>query len=144
MASWRDDATEEAQDDLDELVNAAMVFAQRMLYRHREFYPYAVALEANGETRMLGANEGDNYPSSTDLLRGLIDGLRNQRDALIAAAVVADVRVADSDAIRVECEHRDGHAIVVLLPYKKYRLKRGVEYGELSASAGEPKIWTTA
>lgn len=45
-------------------------------------------------------------------------------------------------AVRVELEHREGHAIADLLPYKKRRLRRGVEFGELGASAGEPQVWT--
>jgi hypothetical protein len=56
---------------------------------------------------------------------------------------VADVRVGESDAARVELEHRDGQAICVLLPYKRRRLRRGVDYGELGAAPAQPRIWSS-
>jgi hypothetical protein len=56
---------------------------------------------------------------------------------------VADVRADGSDAIRVQIEHRKGHAMYVLMPYRKRRLKRGVEYGSLTAGSGTPQVWNT-
>jgi len=61
---------------------------------------------------------------------------------LRAVALVADVRAVGSDAIRVEIEHREGQAMFVLMPYKRRRLKRGVDYGDLTAGAGHPQIWS--
>jgi hypothetical protein len=43
--------------------------------------------------------------------------------------------------VRVELEHRDGHAICVLLPYGKQRLRRGIDYGDLRATPGPHRIW---
>jgi hypothetical protein len=58
------------------------------------------------------------------------------------AALVADVRTSDSDAIRVQVEHQEGQAIGVLLPYKKKRFGRGVEYGQMQATGAERQVWT--
>ena len=38
-------------------------------------------------------------------------------------------------------EHREGHAIAVLLAYKKKRLRRGVEFGDLAAAPGAQQVW---
>jgi hypothetical protein len=46
--------------------------------------------------------------------------------------------------VHVELEHRDGQAIRVLLPYKRRRLRRGVDYGELGAAQGQPRIWSSS
>lgn len=56
-------------------------------------------------------------------------------------AVCFDVWLPDSDAIRVELEHRDGQAIAVLLPYKKKRLGRGFDYQDLRAAATDKMVW---
>src|SRR5262245_31089953 len=116
--SWRETASQEAQDDLDGLVNATLPFAQQMLARHGEFFPFAAAVTADGTVELLGADPGaDARPAGTDVLDQLIGGLRGRAGNLRAAALVADVRAGESDAVRVELEHRDGHAICVLLPY---------------------------
>jgi hypothetical protein len=56
-------------------------------------------------------------------------------------ARVADVRTADSDAVRVELEHSEGPSLAVLLPYKKRRLRGGFEYGNLAATVATPAVW---
>jgi hypothetical protein len=143
VTSWRDSATQQAQDDLDGLLDASLPFAQEMLDKHGEFFPYALAVSASGETMQMAGDpgEGASSPPSVAVLQTLVDGLRAVRDTLRASAVVSDVRLSDSDAIRVELEHAEGEAIVVLLPYRRKRLRRGIEYGETSASQGERQIW---
>jgi hypothetical protein len=42
------------------------------------------------------------------------------------------------DAIRVDLEHVDGHALTVLLPYTK---GRQVDFGRLRAQPGRRQIW---
>ena len=112
-----------------------------MLDRDGEFYPYGVALSDQGETRMLAGYGGGEHPTSAAMHETLISGLRGDRDSLRAAALVANVRANGSDAVQVELEHRDGHAIVVHLPYKKRRFGRGIEYGQLAAGDGSRQIW---
>lgn len=142
VTSWRDSATQQAQDDLDGLLDASLPFAQEMLDKHGEFFPYALAVSGSGETMQMAGDPGEGeQPSSVAVLQILVEGLRAERDTLRAAAIVSDVRLSDSDAIRVELEHAEGQAIVVLLPYRKKKLRRGVEYGETSAGQGERQIW---
>ncbi len=141
MASWREAASQQAQDDLDGLMNESFPFAQRMLAAHGEFHPYAVGVARSGDLRMFAADPGgEDQTVRTDVLRLLVDGLRSERDALRAVAVTSDVHVSDSEAIRVELEHRDGIAIAVLLRYRHVN-GDGVEYGDLTAGPGEAQIW---
>jgi len=140
--SWREAASQEAQDDLDGLVNATLPFAQQMLERHGEFFPFAAAVTSDGTVELLGSDPSpDDRPASTDVLNQLVGGLRDQVGNLRATALVADVRAGESDAVRVVLEHRDGHAVCVLLPYRKQRLRRGIDYGDLRASPGPHRIW---
>jgi hypothetical protein len=114
-----------------------------MLDQHGEFFPYCVALESSGEARMIAGDPGQGErPPSTEVLATLVQGLRRERELLRAVAVVSDVRTAVSDAVRVELEHSEGPAMAVLLPYKKKRLRKGVDYGALGASAAQPAVWT--
>jgi hypothetical protein len=142
VTSWRDSASEQAQNDVDSLLNAALPFAQEMLERHGEFFPYGVAIDLDGAEHMVSTYDGDERPPSQAVLETLVQGYREQRDGLRAIALVADVLANGSDAIRVEVEHREGQAMYVLMPYKKRRLKRGIEYGDLTAGVGRPQIWS--
>jgi hypothetical protein len=145
MSSWRDSASQQAQDDLDSLVNACLPFAEEMLQRRGEFFPFGASISMAGETSMLGGDPGQGeHPQSGEVISTLVDGLRRQRGALRAAAVAADVRTPNGDAIRVELEHAEGQAIAVLLPYKKKRFGRGFEFLPLQAGLGQSQIWTDA
>jgi hypothetical protein len=141
--SFRDSASQQVQDDLDGLMNAALPFAQRMLAEQGEFVPYGVARELDGETRMVAVDRGHGRPpTNSDLLVALVHRLRSERDSLRAVALVSDVHLAASDAIRVELEHREGHATAVFLPYTKKRLPRGVEFGDLEARLRTQQVWS--
>ncbi len=145
MASWRETASQAAQDDLDGLLTPALGFAQQQLDRHGEFYPYAVVIDDDDQQRMIAADTGDDRPASADLITTLVATLSEQRDRLRAAAIVADVRVSEigSDAVRLTLEHREHVALTVLLPYRPRRSGRGIDYGKIQAGAAAAFIWPT-
>jgi hypothetical protein len=143
MTTWRDSASQQSQDDLDGLLNVTLPFAQQMLAKNGEFYPFGAAVTASGETRLIARDSTDGeHPASADVLSSLLAGFRQTRADLRAVAICSDVRLPDSDAVRVELEHRDGHAMAVLLPYKKKRLGRSVQYDEIRGGAAEQRVWT--
>jgi hypothetical protein len=144
MTSWRETTSQQAQEDLDALLELTLPFAQQQLAEHGEFFPFAAAVGADGAPRLIAADPGrGERPASTDVLDQLVGGLREQAGDIRAAALVADVRVGESDPARAELEHRDGQAICVLLPYKRRRLRRGVDNGELGAAPAQPRIWSS-
>jgi hypothetical protein len=143
VASWRDVASQQAQDDLDGLSNTTLPFAKQMLEKSGEFFPFGATVAVSGETAFLAGDPGQGeHPRSTDVLSLLVDGLRIKRADLRAVATCFDVRLPDSDAVRVELEHQEGQALAVMLPYKKKRLGRGVEYGDLRAGVANKQVWT--
>ncbi len=79
--------------------------------------------------------------ASGEVRASLLDGVRQAREKFRAIAVCFDVRLPDSDAIRVELERRDGQAIAVLLQCKKKRLGRGFDYHDLRAATADKTVW---
>jgi hypothetical protein len=124
-------------------LNAALPFAQQMLAKQGEFFPYGVAMSRDGQIAMIAGYTGTEKPPSTEVLAVLYEGLRTKAEENRAAAVVSDVRLRGegTDAIQVEVEHREGIALKVFLPYRKKRLGGGLATGEMRGEAGERRIW---
>jgi hypothetical protein len=143
MSTWRDAASTEAQADLDRLLNAALGFAQQELTTRGEFYPFAAAIDTDGEAEMVAArpDPNDEHPSSADVVDACVAALVSQRDHIRAGAVVATIRTSDGDAVRIDLEHAEAHALTILVPYSKKRFKKTVEFGQLRAQAGQRRIW---
>ena len=143
MPSWRDSASQQCQDDLDALLRVMLPFAQQMLVESGEFFPFGAAMSSSGDSKWFAADLGlGERPPSAAVLASLVDGLRQTRSDYRGAALGLDVRLTDSDAVRIELEHQEGVAIAVLLPYKKKRIGRGIEFGELRAATTGKRIWT--
>jgi hypothetical protein len=144
MSSWRDTASAQCQSDLDGLLNASLPFAQQMLAKHGEFFPYAASVSASGEVGLAAGHTGSERPASTEVLELLYEGFRGRAGDLRAVAIVSDVRLRETgeDAISIELEHREGLAMVLLLRYKKRRFG-GPAYGNMTAEAGSRRIWST-
>jgi len=139
MASWRDSASAQAQNDLGGLLEPALGFAQQQLAQRGEFFPYAVVVRTDGQTEMVSGrpDAGNDRPASIDVIAACRTTLAERRDRLRAAAIVADVRLpGGGNALQAELEHTEGPALTVQLPYTKKRFGRSIEYGQLSAGAG--------
>jgi hypothetical protein len=142
MASWRDTASDQAQADLDALLNAVLPFAEQTLSKRGEMFPFGAAVSSQGQLEMLAGDPGSGErPTSEAVLRALYDGARASCSTRRAFAFVAYVRADGADAVRVELEHQEGAAIVVLVPYSHSRLKKKVAFGQISGGMGSPNIW---
>ncbi|MBC7782341.1 MAG: hypothetical protein H7144_00760 [Burkholderiales bacterium] len=125
-------------------MNTLIPFAQQMLAKNGEFYPFGASMGKEGELTHVGASTGSEHPASQELIKLLIAGF--QRDAaegnLRAAGICIDVRIVlpgaieKSDAICVQLEHVNGEAIEIYVPYRKGWLGK-IKYGELFASKGK-------
>jgi len=144
MASWRDTTPQAAQDDLDAMLSMALDAALNLLTKNGEFFPFGVTVGQDGQVGLAAADPAlGEKPDSTAVLANLYAGAAANREGYRATAFVADVTANGSHAIRVEAEHRDGGpALVVLMPYQRKGLvKKVVTYGQMSAAAGERRIW---
>lgn len=142
MSSWRDIASPQAQNDLDQLVGTAIGFAQEQLSAHGEFYPFAFVIDSAGNTEAVRARPASDHPASSELIDACLATLTSRRHQIRATALTADVRIAqhDTDAIQADLEHADGHALTIVLPYTRKRRGR-IDYGQINASAGPRHIW---
>lgn len=138
----------DARLDSEELLNAVVPLAKKMLNEHGEFYPYGGVMKPNGQIVSVGAREGNEHPPSPEVVDLLREGFKTgaQSNEYKATAIVCDVTITlpgsedKSDAIAVALDHRDNYSVVVLLPY---RIADGeVEYGEILAQAGENDIFS--
>lgn len=96
----------------------------------------------DGLTALSAADPGvGERPNSNDVLALLRDGVTAVKDSLRAAAYVADVRVEGGEAIRVELEHSESVAIVVLVPYSRSRFRKSVKVDEMRVQLDELHVW---
>ena len=139
-----------AHPDLDELTNLLLPFAQEMLKKHGEFFPFGGSMNTSEEIAYVGGHTADEQPSSQDVIDLLLRGFREQAKSsdLRAAAICFDVRTippgqsVKADAICVRLEHSNGEAVHVFLPYRRGSQER-YSFGELFAERGERDIFVS-
>jgi hypothetical protein len=140
----------EPTEEIQELLNFLLPQAERMLNEHGEFYPYAAALDADGEMSAVPADIETDDPDVGDVLVALHNGLREQaaEGSIRASAIAADVTLTDpdsgetTDAVQVELDHADGDPVDIYVPYETE--PTGVKFGELVAAQGREPVFTGA
>jgi len=133
--------------DLDALLEPLLQFAQDMLRKHGEFFPFGNVMTTEGEIQLVAGLAGTEHPPSTEVIDLLVAGARARAMAgeIRATGICYDVRVRgvdgkSTDAIAVALEHRAGDSVEVLVPYSKRRFG-GLQFGELTAGRGERRIF---
>lgn len=132
--------------ECDSLMNMIFPVAEQMLQESGEFHPYGAALKENGEYVCLSGYDGNDHPSSKNIIRLLKDGfiLGAESGVYKATALIFDVKVTlpseqKSDAIAVALDHRDNYSVIVFFPYQ---LKNGqLSLGEAFANKGDADIF---
>jgi hypothetical protein len=139
------------RDELDEVLNALLPFAQEMLQKHGEFYPLAAAMTREGEVVSVAGDVGSEQPDPRELADFLFDALRQmaQNGEVKASGVCMNVTVSGDesgtlgDAIGVFLEHAEEEPVEVFLPYARRRL-RGYAFEELFANPGQRRVFEAA
>jgi len=150
VTSWRDDTSQQVQDELDDLLDVSLRAAQQRLDDVGEFYPFAVTIAELGRAGVLTPQVQTGPRAVADVAEVFElcwTTLRAEADTARAAAVVTNVGGPDGDAIAVALEHREGPAIEVFLPYVAQGKRNGKKppqrhrFGELQAAPGQSRIW---
>ena len=142
--SWRDGASAETQADVDGLMRAALNLAAQRLTADGGFYPVAATLSRAGELVFLTGPEslGDS-PTTEEVLESLYAEAPAYAASQRAFAFVADVSDADGrPGVRLEIEHKDGVALVLLVPYTREAAGEPITYGEMHGAVRHMQIWT--
>ena len=134
------------KDEIQQLLNYLLPYAEEMLSKDGEFYPYAAMMDAGGEVQAVSAASGAR-PDVGELLIALHAELREQAagGAIRASGIAADVTLTDpdsgetTDAVQLELDHAEAEAVDVYVPYETDA--EGIKFGELVAAAGRTPIF---
>lgn len=145
MADWRDDASEEVQDDFDRLAEVTLAAARSFLDLEGQFLPFPMAIKTDGELAPIGREQPKppTPPDVGEIMDGLVGLLRERRGSIRALAIGADVLIPDEmmDAVEVRLEHESGLALKILVPYTIDSLDDSYLYEEPRITPGDRIIW---
>lgn len=119
-------------------------FAQSMLERSGEFYPFGAHIDADGKMTAVGGHDGKEHPLPQDLYQFLASALTTgaRNGEILVAALAANVNVPAEvsapwpDAIRVHIE-ADGYARFLYIPYRLIE-KKGLFRKKTVAELSKP------
>ena len=145
----------QTRDDANELLNAAVNYARRMLRRYGEFGPFGFSLNGSREVVNETVPRKDLPPDPSMLLQLLQDQLveRSGKKEIIAAATAANVTMTKtsaegfSDALLVEIEHQSGYCIKAFVPYRigggqlRGLLPRYIRFGAVQVQDGVARLF---
>lgn len=142
MTSWRDTTSEQAQADLDQLLDEVLPMAESTLGRAGEVAPFVAGIDAEGEVSVLTIDVVHGAEAQEEALGTLLEAARSIADDHRAFAFVAEVVAAEGHQVQVELEHREGTAIRVVADYDRSRLRRQVTRTAMRAKAARPVVWS--
>jgi hypothetical protein len=145
MADWRDDASDEVQDDFDRLAEVTLAAARSFLDLEGQFLPFPMAIKTDGELAPIGREQPKppTAPDVEEVMDGLVGLFRDRRGSIRALAIGTDVLIPDEmmDAIEVRLEHQSGLALKILVPYTIDSLDDSYLYEEPRITPGDRIIW---
>jgi hypothetical protein len=137
-----------ATEEIQELLNFLLPHAERLLNQHGEFYPYAAAVDSDGDLAPVPPLVETDDPDVGDILVALHAELRDQAadGSIRASGIAADVTLTDpdsgetTDAVQVELDHADSDAVDIYVPYETK--PDGIQFGELVAAQGREPVFS--
>ena len=138
--------TPEAKEDFNALLETLMPFAEEMLKKHGEFFPFGAAVNTAGEVSGHATYDGNETPSSEEVIAGLVQAFQTDArgGAIRATGICYDGRIVQDgkkvDAVIIGLEHVSGCASKTCVPYSKGLFGK-YRFGDLVASFDEPKIF---
>ncbi len=138
-----------AHPDLNELMNALLPMAEKLLKNQGQFYPIGAVMLSDGEIRHIGAKiEGDDHPQSKLLIDLLTETFQKEatKGNIRAAGISYDVLTVPpgkhrkQDAICRSLGHCFGEVVDVFKPYA--RTQDGTfEFGDIFSAKGTSQFF---
>ena len=147
--------SERIREDANDVLNASVSYAKRMLRRYGEFGPFGFAMNPDGDVNMEPVAQKDMPADPTMLLSLLIQQLteRARKGKLRAAASASNVTMGKpsnegyTDAIMIDIEHESGYCVKAFVPYRMSGgqlfgfFPRIVRFGAIRTQEGEARLF---
>jgi hypothetical protein len=136
-----------AKEQCETLMNEAIDFAEVLLNKNGEFFPFGKAMDADGNIVSVAAYDGDEHSPSQEVIDMLKAGFRScgQKGEYIACALAYDVRVRSQesgdpvDAVAIDLDNVNDYSVTVFFPYS---MQNGeAVFGSISAQQGDNDIF---
>lgn len=122
----REEDMEHAKSDCENILNVLMPFAEDMLVKHGEFFPFGGTMAPDGVISQVAASQEEGNPSSADVVERLRDRFRDgaAKGEIKATGIAYDMLITPpgaqnkQDAVALALDHRDGYSVVVVFPYR--------------------------
>jgi hypothetical protein len=135
------------KQDSEKLIDVVLPFAEQMLSKYGEFYPFSAVMIPSDEIELLGVLEVNEYPESQTLIDDIealfIHGAMSGKYKATALAYMAGVPTGtgeEGDAICVKIDHVDNYSVTVVFQYL-LEGENGVTLLPPSAIAGNKNIF---
>lgn len=149
----REDAS--VRDDANEVLNASVTYAKRMLRKYGQFAPFVYRMKGDGDVALEVVAQQD-MPAEPAMLLDLLYeqlGERAKKGLIMATAFASNVTMASpskegyTDAVMVDIEHRAGYSVQAFIPYRITGgqlhgfFPRVVRFGTLKTQDGKPRLF---
>jgi hypothetical protein len=146
---------EQVREDANDVLNASVSYAKRMLRRYGEFGPFGFAMNLEGDVKFEAIGQRDMPADPAMLLELLQQQLaeRAKRGSLRTAASASNVTMQKAsdegytDAIMVDIEHESGYCVKAFVPYRitggQFRgfFPRVVRFGAIRTQEGAARLF---
>jgi hypothetical protein len=146
---------ERIRNDANEVLNASVSYAKRMLRRYGEFGPFGFAMNQDGDVKMEPVASRD-MPADPMMLLDILQqqlAERAGKGKLRAAASASNVTMGKAseegypDAIMIDIEHESGYCVKAFVPYRVTGgqffgfFPRVVRFGAIRTQRGEARLF---
>jgi len=146
---------EQVREDANDVLNACVSYAKRMLRRYGEFGPFGFAMNEEGDVKMEPVTQRD-MPADPVMLLDLLQqqfAERVRKGRLRAAATASNVTMGKPsdegypDAIMVDIEHASGYCVKAFVPYNITGgqlfgfFPRIIRFGAIRTQEGEARLF---
>ena len=140
MGSWRDQMSDQAVTDVEELFDDGLGRAREFLEKYGSFTAFGMTISHDGAPSLL-AVEHSSAASGAGAGEALWAELCATGDAHRAVATVSTGHHERIEAIRIEIEHAEGLA---LLGVQLFQRRAGDQFGwgKIELFGSEPLVWT--
>ena len=116
----------QVREDANDVLNASVSYAKRMLRRYGEFGPFGFVMNQDGDVKIESIAQHD-MPADPAMLLDLLQqqmAERARRGSLLAAASASNVTMQKAseegyvDAIMIDIEHHSGYCVKAFVPYR--------------------------